>query len=191
MKIRSGFVSNSSSSSFVVILPREPASVFDFVQQMLPLGIKRLSKENQKLWEDASLVVWHEIAKTQLLQGELEKITEGLLQLYNSEQIGVWPKDLMKKVPRPRTPRFKHKTGLSEEENDKVLDEYSCLCDNTYDAWVEKVWKETLKLLSRSKKEYPDPRLLRIRVEDHTPLGSFMEHQNIFRRFIYFQESNH
>lgn len=57
MKIRSNFVSNSSSSSFLVAFPRKPESILDIQQMLVPEGLNDeilewIQEEQLELFED-------------------------------------------------------------------------------------------------------------------------------------------
>ena len=73
MKIRNGFVSNSSSSSFVVIFPFEPKSSDD-VQKMLFLENQLYYGDGNYSVEQVSETIWKDICDQQ--KNDIEKAFE-------------------------------------------------------------------------------------------------------------------
>lgn len=62
MKIRNGFVSNSSSSSFIVAFPREPSSVEEVKETLFPNGDETYSYyEYHCSTQEVSETVWKDI----------------------------------------------------------------------------------------------------------------------------------
>lgn len=66
MKIRNGFVSNSSSSSFIVTFPREPKSAGDVHEMMFPKGEENIDYyDNEMSSTQAAHRVWEDVQDQQ------------------------------------------------------------------------------------------------------------------------------
>ncbi len=83
MKIRNGFVSNSSASSFVVILPRRPESAADVESIFFPEGFDNRSWDYEDKVTGALLAetIWADIVK----QREIPDVKDRLLYVCNRD----------------------------------------------------------------------------------------------------------
>jgi hypothetical protein len=86
MKIRTGFVSNSSSSSFVVIFPREPKNATDVKNMLFSRGETFYSNPYGKGgWsvDDVSETVWADISSQE--KNDMEKAKDILSSGYDDD----------------------------------------------------------------------------------------------------------
>lgn len=132
MKIRSGFVSNSSSSSFIVVFPKVPKSKED-VQKILFNGHKYFNHPYDDIKytaEQVSETVWDAITK------QTHNDREMILEAMN----GYIPPGF------PEIPPWEQYRNLSEEEKSKMWDEY-------YKKINREIIKKTNELLKNIKKK--------------------------------------
>lgn len=120
MKIRNGFVSNSSSSSFVVAFPEKPTSV-EHIREMMFKDEK--SFPNPYPWDDRekefstlkiSETVCNDISNQ--TANDIENIVEGF---------GGWLEG------SPENPDVWHREDLTQEEKDKIWNDW----DKSYDKY--------------------------------------------------------
>jgi hypothetical protein len=94
MKIRSGFVSNSSSSSFILLLPKNfDVETQDYSSFENPIKakncLKKLIKDNQ-LWQDGNYDVYHDLTtflKDYIITSIDTGPDEGTINLLNNRDV--------------------------------------------------------------------------------------------------------
>lgn len=183
MKIRNGFVSNSSSSSFVVAFPRRPESREDLYCMMFENSRSPVEYLGDYEAEPHEIVerVWDDIQK-QLHRLPLSRIRIGALardaehQRFWDEE---WKLQEVGKLPRP----WDGNKTLEESEREEA----------ELDAWREQktargVAKQVESLLAN-----PEAFVCRFEYSDNGEgvLGVVMEHGDIFERLPHFRIRHH
>ena len=162
MKVRMGFISNSSSSSFIVGFPKVPKSI-DELQEML-FGKEQVFPNpfyypehngDTRSWPAYEIAedVWNDMVKRGH-RANNRMIIDELLQGWFDE----FPE--------------KEKT-MSWEEYDDVITEAA-----------RKLWENR-------KGDFKDTKVFIFEYEDHTTKGSAMEHGDLFRRLPHIRVSKH
>jgi hypothetical protein len=169
MKIRTGFVSNSSSSSFVVFFPREPKNVDDVKDMLFKDEIEYLNpyhdEHNSYGWsaDKVSKTVWKDICDQE--KNNIEKAK----RLFSSGYI-----------EEPGAPSYDDFNHIKDWR--KLSDAYSDACDR----YAEKKIKEFLKNIS------VEPVFYCFRYSDNDgEYFSALEHGNLFHRLKHVRISNH
>jgi hypothetical protein len=107
MKIRSGFVSNSSSSSFLVAFSRAPASKEELKTLLFGGSQRYLSPYDKRVWptDQVAETVWSDLKELKPLTPEqmVSKLAEGTITgKYSSEYRDSWKEYMDAKTPEAR-----------------------------------------------------------------------------------------
>lgn len=101
MKIRTGFVSNSSSSSFVVRFPRIPTSAEDCKEIMFPDGLESITAYHDS-FSTARIAeqVYHDILE-QLNSDNVQELARNIAEegLYNAKYYGFSEEEYLNNSP--------------------------------------------------------------------------------------------
>ena len=191
MKIRQGFVSNSSSSSFVVAFPRKPADEDDC--RKIVFGEKRIFGnpyawgDEEGGWHTAEIAdrIFHDLKNQTPLTKE--QVLEELASSYVYEdEDGSWAQPI---AGAPEYPHVDH-TRFKLEWDDPGYKEAYTKAWEKHDADL-KAWSRKLtdKLMSRAGK---DAVYFRFEYEDHNgPMETAMEHGGVFRNLPSYRISHH
>jgi len=176
MKIRKGFVSNSSSSSFIIALKEKPKSSKD-LQNILfgekdyffiddpncPAFINHFSLTSK----DAARIIFKDLKKPASLKEIKEELMWGTL----------YSKDIPKNIRYPKCPRY--------EENEKLREKKEKEYDKKVNSCIEKVLKHFLQKTKNLKYfivEYSD---------NEGALEAVLEHEGTFNKIPHIQVSKH
>ena len=197
MKIRNGFVSNSSSSSFLVAFPRTPKSVKDvkeilFVkgQNDYPNPYSDYANDDELFWpvDQVAKIVWNDIKDNGVPTDEqmLECVNGGWFDTYE---------DLPGHVDVYRDDRRDEKFRQMQDET-KGLDWSSEEGRIKHQAVWSAINKENVKrakaILKRFKEKNPDAVFYIFEYSDNdSTLFSAMEHGTLFRRVYHIKTSRH
>lgn len=185
MKIRNGFVSNSSSSSFIVAMPKAKNYWCTGDISKL-LGHKETKNKAQTAWYAIeSYLVTQELEKRERLENKWEFEDEAVRQANVAE----------------------YEEGFAENFSDLVYDEV--LTDPTlgfkatqppyntpaYDAWNEKFEAELLRRgrlkFEEFKMKYDNHWIIRLNFGDDSTVGAHMEHEDVFHAVPHIRFSHH
>lgn len=161
MKTRNGFVSNSSSSSFIVAIDHKPIDVNDLMGMLFP-NMSEDSLHNYELWDRVESYTVKEISEA--VFNDLSVDDSRIADAFNGWIEG-----------SPDTDDFREADGainwdLYQTEYDKYKAQYIKNIMNKYDGKF--VFTVT----------YAD---------EDSSWGNFMEHSNIFKNVLHERISNH
>jgi hypothetical protein len=193
MKIRNGFVSNSSSSSFVIIFDRKPESYNDLLNMMFP-GCKEddnlgnycgeneeyaVSQVVNRVWNDLPVINQEEVITT-----ILEMLDSGNA-LYNSEISEFVDKVLVNKILELQTVLNDETWDADRSDHQRNMD-----IENKIHWLKEKVAKIVIKTL-KEKNSTKWFALLEYTDTGEGPFGAFMEHGDVFSNVKCVRISHH
>jgi len=178
MKIRQGFVSNSSSSSFVVAFTREPKSVDDVKEMMFAERQEFSSPWNweDKYWptEDVAITIWNAIQNQKSNQKTemLDSIRHGWFEIYG-------------KLKGHADYNYDNDIDWNTEEGRQKYNDEAKKRDNENEKRAKAILKQFMK-------DNSDATFYVFEFSDND--GSYfsaLEHGNVFRKLNHIQTSYH
>lgn len=180
MKIRNGFVSNSSSSSFVVCFPRKPRSLPELQEMLFGNETAYPDPYNSESYAASTVAatVWKDIADQEPMTKE--QMAEALSSSYIYER-----EQDFQPTPGPTYPRFPSNKKWEDKEAQK---EY----EKQLDAYHEALQSHGMKLAEKLLKECPDGIVYKFEYSDNDGgYYSALEHGGLFRKLPSFRISHH
>ena len=212
MKIRQGFVSNSSSSSFILRLPHKPKSVDELKEMLFPRW-KLTDTIDRDYFEEKTLTI------AEIVEQVFKDITEGpesgyygptdaedalhgyirdirddaMLQIFKSavDDAGKPYYELYHILAK----KYGYQADYKKWKKDEKYSEFKELskkynkAGDRYEKELDKVIKKYLKTF-RNKYKYNKFEIL-LGYSDSTSKGSIMEHSDIFRNVPHIKISHH
>jgi len=197
MKIRNGFVSNSSSSSFIVGFTSIPETKGQLLDIMFPKDMEYLDGETSvssvvsRVWQDL------EGAKPMTKEEIIEELQCGT---YEDGIYSNWQYEALRKK----------ETEVMNKIDKKFCEKYKCTTEKCYDYkdWNkelntarDKFWEDQRKLSLKLAKEFMKDNFttkewinkipIKFEYEDHGAFGCVMEHGDIFRNLPHIRISKH
>ena len=197
MKIRNGFVSNSSSSSFLVAFPREPKSVEDVKEMLFVKGQNdyvnpwpEYARDDELFWsvDQVAEIVWTDIQEQgNPSEDELfECIDGGWFESYEElpGHVDEYRHDRRDEKFRKMRDEVKHLDWSTEEGREAH--------QRVYDTISEESARRAKAILERFKKNNKAAVFYTFEYSDNDgALFSAMEHGSLFRRLTHIKVSRH
>lgn len=178
MKTRQGFVSNSSSSSFVVAFPKKPSSPEELRNMMFTSYQYHIKHYDEAVpVETICQTVYQEICD-QIASASVEEVEECLRGYYY-----YYLYDVLQD-------RGYGRTKIKEEDFD-TKEEFIAAMNKDYEEKDRRAAKFQKEKALEFIEENRDKFILCTEYEDHSILESIMEHGNIFRNLKYIRVSHH
>lgn len=199
MKIRNGFVSNSSSSSFIVGFTKIPETKGQLLDVMFPKDLEYLDGETSVI----SIInrVWKDLENAKPMTKE-EIVEELCCGTYEDYYYSDWEHDALQK----------EETKKLEEIDKRYGKKYGCTWGGDwtkYEDWgkerrevMDKYWEDEEKLTLKKAKEFmkeelttsewKDKMVVKFEYGDHDgTFGGHLEHGDIFRNLPHVRVSKH
>ena len=174
MKIRTGFVSNSSSSSFIVAVPKTISDVDDLQKYLIG---EQIAYPNPYIWNKESIYAWPARLIASIVFEDMQNAGKASLndaiETYSSGYTKEWERAEEDALVKFRLGKWDRKPQEFYEYQEVVCKQYS----------EEKV-KEFFK-------DNPDCDFYTLSYADDTELGSAMEHGELFNHIPCLKASNH
>lgn len=196
MKTRAGFVSNSSSSSFLVVFPRRPKSTID-LKKMVYGASEEISKtysEKEKISTDVLAAhMWDQIRnKKPAGKQEMCAFLSNGYEVYEEAEKEAYSKMVIK--PLEHSEREKRKREIINKEDIKKFEEEQLKLSR-------ELWKSADIIAKRMGKkraeEFAKKHVKKnsfvcvFEFEDHSDVGCQLEHGDTFRNFPNVTVSHH
>jgi len=199
MKIRNGFVSNSSSSSFLVAFPRKPKNINDVKEILFSPGQNDYPNpfvygmdDKDTFWpvDQVAQIVWADIEEQ---DGEttdeqmLDCIRDGWFDGYEElpGHVDVYRGD-------KRDEKYKEMEREALENGGYTTDKGRELYEKCWKAREEESDKRAKAILERFKEKNPDAVFYTFEYSDNdSSLFAAMEHGTLFRRVYHIKVSRH
>jgi hypothetical protein len=179
MKIRTGFVSNSSSSAFIIAFSHKPKSVEDLKEMMFGkqewhyTGIYGDDAKKDISTQELAEAVFNDIGRKATKKQMFESVRNGYFQPYMIPEL--FPGIHMSQTQ-----------GLSWQNEDERKE-------------IQRIWDESTKInderasaISEAfRKGHDDKWIAALQYHDDTELGSILEHSNVFKRLDHIRTSYH
>lgn len=202
MKIRNGFVSNSSSSSFIVVLDKKPESAQEVLSVLdLPEYVSPYQDQCLPANRIADYV-FQDIQNYKNNEEHLEKLFVEIIYDYAPAKYHrVEGKEVWKLIPEEAGELWKKYKEVREnqeassnsyklpngEKREKMEKDYDSFSNEAYEI-QQKLGALAFKKFQENVK---DKFIFCVEYEDHTLAGTVMEHGEIFRNVTHFRISHH
>ena len=179
MKIRNGFVSNSSSSSFVVAFPKKPENQQELQDMMFTSFQQSISLyDNNVSTEEICRLVFHEICDQEESANE-DEIADHFYGLRDQELSSVFGGTPYVLDRAPKRKDF--------DTNDEFEEADRSFWRNESDEDLRYAKERAQEFMKENKGAF----ILCTSYSDHKKIESIMEHGNIFRNLEHIKIDNH
>lgn len=188
MKIRNGFVSNSSSSSFVVGFKEIPKTIGQTIDLLFPSGEKCISfyDTDAHVYEVAEQVFEDlEEAPTLTKEEVIEEVCSGYFP--------GWPEEDWRHTPSAEFRRdFEKKTGKRVFDDEEASEKWRNLRDKEWKAHEQAIKEAATEYVEENWHLFEDCKCLRFSyADDNGPFFALMEHGDIFHNLPHIRVSHH
>lgn len=200
MKVRTGFVSNSSSSSFILALPHAPTSVEELAGWMFPDGVPEHISiyDNVIHGQEAVEAAFRDLKADDDLSNELALgYRGGSGSITDKQALADMISGTMYVVPKGmKWPEYPWRTDSADRyPHDGTQEEQDAYRERQRARWADHDAKKRVvaeALLEKLRKDHPDKQLFRVSYSDND--GTFncvMEHGNVFKNLPGYRISHH
>ena len=169
MKFRHGFVSNSSSTSFVLVLPHKPTSVEELYAWMFPRGPTNIQVYDHQITSmDAAQTAYDDLRAPVTRKKVVEVLRRGIIQRTPNRE-------------DPKIPNYPFTSTLTSDEADKVWELWS----TTRDAALQ-------QMVDNLERLHPNSLYFLLTYSEHDGgLALTMERGDVFANLPNFQINQH
>lgn len=176
MKIRSGFVSNSSSSSFVLAMDKDVNSV-----EKLQRKLFGLAKYYHGLYGEAiesnilAHIIWHDMC-----EASAHYAYEGQWAEYTRNEIA----EAFVNGDLPGADRIKGPSPIGRYKNQKSL-------DKAWETYHNRLYKIARKVSDEFLDKHVDSAIYMLKYSDHYAIGAAIEDGDVFKNIPHVKDSHH
>lgn len=198
MKTRTGFVSNSSSSSFIIGLSNEPSCVEDVHKELFDTDEVR---ELEALYDGDDTYTTLDVAQQVYEDVSIQKPTnldkgkKAILENINSGSFEGMPDYNYKSESYNFRHAYKKETGIDINDDKtpkEIYEKYMEMCRVEYEQWDLELEQASNRLLDKYKDRFEGKKIYFLSYSDNDgSFQSFMEHGGIFDKIPNITISNH